>query len=92
LTDTDIHIPMANIEVVDLPSELQAGFGAYFTKYVNVYGVNICAREGVENSKIIHAASILAQYLDNDEDGIPDDIDLTDHLYEARASTIYIYK
>ena len=77
------------ITVSPLPSELSAAFGGgWFTKYINVFGLNIVAREGVPDSKIIHAAGIMAQYIDNDEDGNSDDPELIEYLYEQRATLI----
>jgi len=43
-----------------------------FTKQIDVFGIKILATSGTPDEKIIHAGNILAQYLDNDEDGIPD--------------------
>ncbi|GIS56394.1 MAG: hypothetical protein CM1200mP1_03320 [Candidatus Neomarinimicrobiota bacterium] len=43
-----------------------------FPKKINIFGINILGSEKVEDSKIIHAAKIMAQYLDNDENGIVD--------------------
>ena len=38
-----------------------------FTKSVEVFGIKILATKNTGDAKIIHAAKILAQYLDNDE-------------------------
>ena len=43
-----------------------------FSKQVNIFGVTILATEETDNIKVVHAANILAEYLDNDEDGTPD--------------------
>ena len=47
-------------------------FRKSFRKYVNVFGVHVFATEKTPDSKVLHAATILAEYLDNDEDGKPD--------------------
>jgi hypothetical protein len=47
-------------------------FEKYFAKYVDVLGVPVYATSDVPDDKVLHAAHILAQYLDNDADGTPD--------------------
>ena len=43
-----------------------------FTKFIDVYGLNIYATDSVQDEKLIHSANMLAEYLDNDEDGVMD--------------------
>lgn len=45
---------------------------SFFDRKISVFGVPIYASPGVEGKKILHAASIMAEYLDNDENGIVD--------------------
>ncbi|MEC9350459.1 MAG: hypothetical protein VX387_12090, partial [Planctomycetota bacterium] len=47
-------------------------FRKSFAKYVNVFGVHVFATARTPDSKVLHAGTILAEYLDNDEDGKPD--------------------
>ena len=52
-----------------------------FTKYVNVLDcIHIYAEESISDLKILHAASITAELLDNNEDGIIDDLNVFDAL------------
>ena len=59
-----------------------------FPKKINIFGINILASAKVEDSKIIHAAKVLAQYLDNDEDGIVDNKAVVDKLISVDATLI----
>jgi hypothetical protein len=42
------------------------------TKKVEVFGLFLYATDRVADEKLLHAARVLAEYLDNDESGIPD--------------------
>jgi hypothetical protein len=57
-----------------VPGNAPQGFSQVFSKHVEVLGgVHVYASSNTQNSKILHTANVLAQYLDNDEDGEPDD-------------------
>ena len=52
-----------------------------FPKYINVFDcIHIYAEESVSDSKVLHAAAIAAELLDNDEDGVIDDINVQEVL------------
>ena len=57
-----------------------------FTKQVEVFGVYIYATEKTGDDKILHAANVLAQYLDNDEDGIPDNPLIVENMIRKGSS------
>lgn len=61
-----------DLKVRPVPAGRLAPFRNSFSKYVNVFGVHVFATEKTPDSKVVHAAVILAEYLDNDEDGKPD--------------------
>lgn len=64
-------------EISTLPAAGQlSAFRPPFARYVNVFGVQIVATADVSERKLQHAAHVLAQYLDNDEDGEVDDQDV----------------
>ena len=52
---------------------------------VDVFGINIYAYPEVEDLKLLHAANIMAQYLDNDEDGNIDNPFLISTLKSNKA-------
>ena len=60
-------------------------------KKVNVFGISIYAYAEVEDIKLLHAANIMAQYLDNDEDGIVDNPLLLKTLLENQAA-LFMWK
>lgn len=61
-----------------------------FSQYVDVFGVGVFATSNIPENKVFHAAGVMAQYLDNDEDGIPDDLDVIRAL-QAKQASIYIF-
>jgi hypothetical protein len=56
-----------------------------FTKYVDVFGCSIYAESTVPDEKVLHAAAIWAELIDNDEDGIVDDPALLAELIANQA-------
>jgi hypothetical protein len=48
------------------------GFDRVFRKKVDVLGISIFATRNTPDKKVLHAANVLAQYLDNNNDGDPD--------------------
>lgn len=60
------------------------GFSSFNRKVV-VFGIDIYAVSGVEDTKLLHAANVMAQYLDNDEDGTVDNQLVLDKMLENKA-------
>ena len=58
---------------------------ASFNRKVVVFGIDIYAVSGVTDNNLLHAANLLAQYLDNDEDGAVDDQHVLDAMLANRA-------
>ena len=59
-----------------------------FPKRIEVFNLNIYASSTTSDEKIIHAAKIMAQYLDNDEDGIVDNKLVHNMLISRNAALI----
>ncbi len=58
------------------------------TKLVDVFGIHLYATPTSPDEKLLHAANVLAEYLDNDEDGVPDDRHVMNALVEKKAIII----
>ena len=67
-----------------------AGFTATNRK-VEVFGIPIYAYSDVEDSKLLHAANLMAQYLDNNEDGTVDNMTLLTAL-TANNAALFMWK
>tara|TARA_Y100000590_G_scaffold470557_1_gene666318 strand:- start:2209 stop:2505 length:297 start_codon:yes stop_codon:yes gene_type:complete len=50
--------------------------------FIGVFGMYVIAPDAAPRDYVIHTANILAQHIDNDEDGILDDADVLQHLVE----------
>lgn len=59
-----------------------------FNRKVVVFGIDIYAVSGVEDAKLLHAANVMAQYLDNDEDGNIDNQLVLDKMKENKAFVV----
>jgi len=70
--------------IQDNPRVNQSGM-ACFTKYVEVFGLGVYAESGLSDEQVLHAADVLAELLDNDEDGVVDDQALLSRLQDMNA-------
>ena len=59
-----------------------------FTKQVEVFGLRVYATNTTGDDKLLHAANILAEYIDNDEDGIPDNPKIMKALIEGKGAIV----
>ena len=57
-----------------------------FTKCIKTFGVSHVATDAFSDEKLQHVATITAEYLDNDEDGVPDDLATNSALERAYAT------
>ena len=79
----------ASTDIEGLPSEWEF-LSEVFSKYVNVFGVNIFATKDTPDSKVRHASNVLAQYLDNNADGTPDNPAVVNAMTQVNASIIMV--
>ena len=68
----------ASVALADSPLKIRPmdgspeGFDRVFSRQIDVFGLAVYATDKVSDEKLLHAAGVLAQYLDNDADGKPD--------------------
>lgn len=94
-TSVDASLPLDQGQAVTLPEikiepvpEKHQKLSKVFSKYVSVFGVNIFATSDTADAKVLHAAHVLAQYLDNDENGVVDDPAVVESLLSSNASLL----
>jgi len=75
----------ADIGITDIPDKLAVFEDAGFSRYVGVFGVHVFATASTPDSKLLHAAKVMAQYLDNNADGVPDNPLVLGHLLSRNA-------
>ena len=63
-----------------------------FCKKINVFGVLIYGSSDVIDADILHAANIMAQYLDNDEDGVIDNQLVVDNMLANNSCLVMFGK
>ena len=83
-TKTSETIDAGNDPNFTIVTHSDNGFSSFNRKVV-VFGIDIYAVLAVEDAKFLHAANVIAQYLDNDEDGIIDDQLVLNKMIENKA-------
>ncbi len=51
-------------------------------RFVDVFGVYVISHSSIPDEYILHTSKILAEYIDNDMDGVPDDMNVLTQLIE----------
>ena len=72
-------------DVVDVPGDFSELQGAGFEKFTSIFGIPVVATQGVSEGTILHVRSVLADYLDNNEDGIADNPRVVFALRESKV-------
>ena len=65
-----------------------SGLDEVFPKHIDVFGVSVRGTAGTPDAKMLHAANVMAEYLDNDADGNPDDSLVVQTLQANNATLI----
>jgi len=63
--------------------DLWQGMTDSFPKHTDVFEIPVFGTERTSDKAVVHAAIILAELLDNDEDGVPDNRRVVDHLVSS---------
>ena len=62
-----------------------SGMSGHFTQYCSPFGIPMFAVSGFDQVKFKHACNVMAQFIDNDQDGCADDIDVVKSIRESKA-------
>ena len=61
-----------------------------FHKYMKVFGVSILAFEGYPDDMIRHVGTVTAEYLDNNEDGVPDNLEVNAAIAKGHGTFVLV--
>ncbi len=90
IKDTSVLVDPGNDPNFKIVVNKEDGF-EYFNRKVMVFDIPVYAFYSVDNAKLLHAANVLAQYLDNDEDGVVDNTTMHDAM-KTEKGFLYLWK
>ena len=76
------------LRIQSVGEESPRGFSRTFRKRVNVFGIPVYATADTPDAKVLHAANVLAQYLDNNADGKPDNAQVHAMMKKKQAGMV----
>ena len=79
---SEIELDKPSFEILDKHPKVECLNTVGATKFIDVFGMYVIATEESPLEKVLHTANVLAQYLDNDEDGFADDPNVLWQLVE----------
>ena len=74
-----------DFRIEPVPGGKHTVFRKQFTQHIDVFGVHLFGTAGTPPGKLRHAAIIMAEYLDNDEDGKPDNPEVLATMLKRNA-------
>ncbi len=83
--DSDSH---AVFSITPVDKRLPDVLGRVFAKQITVFGINVLATKDTPDEKMQHAANVMAQYLDNDGDGEPDNPRVIQAMKKNKATLV----
>lgn len=83
-----LSLLILTVSACDLLSSGDRSTSARFVKEVSVFGVSVRATASVTDEQTLHAATILAEYLDNNEDGQADNPAVVEALATRDAQLV----
>jgi len=72
-------VPIPTFEILPKHPTLDC-LNTQFQMFVEVFGLYVVAPSSAPEEYVTHSANVLAQYIDNDADGLPDDSAVLEHL------------
>jgi hypothetical protein len=81
-------VPSVAVVAVTSEGPVESETAVAFTKKVMVLGVPVYATNTTRDEKLLHAAGVLAQFLDNDEDGKPDNPEVHQAILDTGGAII----
>lgn len=85
LTSSQVVAAPPDFKIGPVPGGELAVFKKQFNQHLTVFGIHLFGTVKVPPAKLRHAAIILAEYLDNDEDGEPDNPKVLGTMIERDA-------
>jgi len=77
--------PLGPTVIIRTKQTVEVAESNRFPKHVEVFGVHVYATADSSDEIVLHVANVLAEYLDNDEDGVPDNQKVMDALIRGKA-------
>jgi len=76
------------LKIRTLGKSAPKGFARIFSKQADVFGITVFATAKTPDKKVLHAANVLAQYLDNNADGRPDNKLVIEAIRKSKGAVV----